>query len=143
MTSTVEETLARQGSCICFPRGISMWPILRNGIDSVLLVPVTQVKKHDAVLFRRENGQGVLHRVRTVGKDGYGMCGDGQWQVEYPVPREKVVAVVAGYYRREKFLPARSLRCRLYVLFWCKLQPLWLRRRLLALFKRARTEKHT
>ena len=46
------------------PRGTSMLPMLRPGIDSVVLRPLPEkLKKYDLPLYQRKNGQYVLHRV--------------------------------------------------------------------------------
>ena len=50
------------------PRGISMLPMLRQGVDSVVLSPLpSRLKKYDLPLYRRKSGQYVLHRVVEAG----------------------------------------------------------------------------
>jgi hypothetical protein len=79
----IREQLAAN-KCVKFsPRGTSMLPMLRQGIDRVILSPAPQkLRKYDLPLYRRENGQFVLHRVVKVGKT-YSCIGDNQFVVEH------------------------------------------------------------
>ena len=64
------------------PRGVSMLPMLRQGIDSVELSPVPEkLKKYDLPLYQRRNGQYVLHRIVKV-SEGYTCIGDNQFEPE-------------------------------------------------------------
>ena len=76
-------------------QGNSMRPFLRSA-DFAYLVPLgNTVKKGDIILFRRENGQYVLHRVYKIRPEGqYLMLGDSQVKAE-PVPRDRLLAKVA------------------------------------------------
>ena len=62
------------------PHGSSMLPLLKEGRDTVTLAkPAGKLKKYDIPLYRRENGQFVLHRVVRVG-DTYTCIGDNQFE---------------------------------------------------------------
>ena len=51
------------------PRGVSMLPLLRQGRDAVVLSPLPErLRKYDVVLYRRRNGQYVLHRIVECGR---------------------------------------------------------------------------
>ena len=63
----IQECLAAGQDVSFTPRGISMQPMLRNGQDSVVLSPVNKpLKKYDLPLYRRPDGQFVLHRIVAV-----------------------------------------------------------------------------
>lgn len=115
--------------------GISMYPILRHRRDTVELVKPAQLHRGDLVLYKRDNGQYILHRIITEPRDGgFICCGDNQWEPEQ-VHNEQVIALVDAYLRDGKRIPANSLGCRLYVWAWVGLFPvrrplLWIRRRL-------------
>ena len=67
------------------PKGISMLPLLRQGTDSVLLSPPpARLKKYDIVLYQREDGKYVLHRIIEVDESGmvYTCIGDNQFVKE-------------------------------------------------------------
>ena len=63
------------GNSISFkPNGTSMLPLLRQGLDSVVLAkPKNAPEKLDIVFYRRSNGQFVLHRAVNVKNGIYTM----------------------------------------------------------------------
>ena len=109
--------------------GSSMHPMLRSRRDKVILVPGV-AKKNDVILFRRDSGAYILHRIVRV-KDGMLVCsGDNQWQVEKIRP-DQVIAVVDSWYSKGKLKTPDSFFYKLYVCFWVGLLPV--RRPILAL----------
>lgn len=115
--------------------GFSMYPLVTNWRDSVLLTKADKIKKGDVPLICRPDGSYVLHRVVKV-KDGkFGLRGDYEQKIEYPVSPEGVVAVAKGFYRNEKFISCDSFGYRLYRAFW--MNTVWIRPvmlRVLAIF---------
>jgi len=89
------------GSRVAFtPRGRSMLPTLRDSIDVVYLEPATNPAKYDVVLYRRDSGQYVLHRIVGVASDGtFVLCGDAQFRLEYGIRREQILARVVEFKR--------------------------------------------
>ena len=83
------------------------------------------VKRCDVILYRRNDGSFVLHRVIGKGKLGYKLCGDNQLAVEYPVKPEDVVAKVTSFERKGKEYSVKVIWYRLYSFLWCWL--IWLR----------------
>ncbi len=108
-----------QGQTVRFmPRGISMLPMLRQGIDSVVLSPLPEkLKKYDLPLYQRKNGRYVLHRVIGV-SDTYTCLGDNQFVVEPGLMHEQMIGLVTAFYRGEKYHsvtePGYQLYCRLW-----------------------------
>lgn len=100
------EEQIKAGKTVRFaPRGTSMLPMLRQGIDSVVLKKAPEkLKKYDLPLYMRENGQFVLHRVIGVKKDSYVMRGDNQRVSEYGITKENILAVASGFYREDTFI---------------------------------------
>ena len=96
--------------------GVSMHPTLRHCRDRVELVPPPgQLRKGDLILYQRENGRYILHRIVTKPHNGVFYCsGDHQWEPE-EVRENQVIALVDAYIRGEKRIDVASLRCRLYV----------------------------
>ena len=106
--------------------GDSMRPMLHGRHDTVVIEPPSRpLKKMDIPLYRRPDGQYVLHRIVGVRPDGYVTCGDNRRRREYGVTDEMVVGILVGYYRGEKEISLSSWRYRLYVTFWCR--PYYLR----------------
>ena len=114
--------------------GNSMYPTFRNRADAVNLVPVNrQLKRGDLPLYRRENGQYILHRIVTKPKNGKFFCtGDNQWELE-EVTQEQVVALVDGFSRGGRPCRENDRRYRTWVALWMWLRPV--RRPLLYLGK--------
>lgn len=104
-------------------KGFSMRPYLRDG-DTVYLDPLRQpVRKGDVVLFLRENGQYVLHRVLRCLPDGsYLMLGDSQLTPE-PVKACQLRATVSRVRCGEQELLPGSPRWWFYEKPWRWLAP--------------------
>lgn len=116
--------------------GDSMYPTLRHRKDAVRLIPVTrELKKGDLILYQRESGQYVLHRIVTKPKNGaFICCGDNQWERE-PMETTQVVALVDGFTRGGKSVKESNFGYRLWIAVWVGFFPLrrpllWLRRSL-------------
>lgn len=118
--STFEEELRQQGYCTYFNVGTSMMPLLRQRKDLIHLVKSQgRLKKYDVPLFKRGNGQYVLHRVVRVEPDSYVLCGDNQIYKEKGVTDDQVIGVMEGITRNGRYIPVTSLKYRLYVRVWC------------------------
>ena len=112
------------------PRGISMLPMLRQGIDSVELSPLPEkLKKYDLPLYQRDDGHYILHRIVKVGET-FTCVGDHQFVVEEGVRQDQMIAIAVGFYRRGKYCSAESFGYRFYSRFWHWTRPLrylWMR----------------
>lgn len=112
---TIKAMLAEGRSVRLYPKGVSMLPMLRQNIDSVLLSPVKgKLKKYDLPLYQRRNGHYVLHRILKAGET-YTCIGDNQFTYEKGVRQEQLIAVVTGYYRDEEYRSVTDLRYKFYV----------------------------
>lgn len=112
------EQLDRGGAVTFTPRGISMYPMLRHGMDAVtLLTPPKKIKKYDIIFYRRNNGKYVLHRVVGTG-NSFTCIGDNQYCAEKGIMREQIIAVVSGFTRSGKEYSIDSLGYRLYCRMW-------------------------
>ncbi len=129
-----------QGKNVRFsPRGTSMLPMLRQGVDSVVFSPLPRkLRKYDLPLYRRKSGQYVLHRIVEAG-DSYTCVGDNQFELERGLGHEQMIALVTGFYRGDTYHRTDSLPHRLYCRLWHRSRPVrhlwrrakgWLRRRL-------------
>ena len=135
----MQERLAAGQTVRFSPRGISMLPMLREGIDSIVLSPAPpKLKKYDLPLYQRSNGKYILHRVVETG-DGYTCIGDNQFVFEYGVEHSQVLALVTAFYRGDRRWETSSVIYQIYCRFWHYSRPLrhfwrrgigWLRRHL-------------
>ena len=126
----IRQTLAEGRSIAIGPKGTSMMPLIRQGIDFVELSPLPgKLKKYDLPLYQRNGGQYVLHRIVKVGTS-YTCIGDNQFQLEPGVRHEQLIAVVTAIYRGEKRVPVTAFSYKVYCRFWHWSRPvrhLWIR----------------
>ena len=123
--SSFEEILADSGTLIYSNVGNSMFPLLHQGRDLLVIQKANgRLKKYDIPLYRRDNGQYVLHRVLHVKPDSYVLCGDNQWHKEYGITDRHVLGVLRAIIRSGKEIPIDSFSCRVYAHLWCDLFPL-------------------
>ena len=114
----IQESLNNGQSVRFSPRGVSMLPMLRQGIDSVVLSPAPEIlKKYDLPLYRRDDGKYILHRIVGAGTT-YTCVGDNQFQLESGVRRDQILALVTGFYRGGTLHSVNEPAYRLYCRFW-------------------------
>ena len=114
----IRETLAAGKKVRFSPRGISMLPMLRQGIDSVVLSPLPEkLKKYDLPLYQRDDGHFVLHRIVAAG-DTYTCIGDNQFDYEPDVRPDQMIALVTAFTRGDREIPVSDLRYRIYCRVW-------------------------
>lgn len=127
----IEQYIKEKGEFIATPVGTSMYPMLRNRRDTVYLVRYNGegLKKYDLPVYKRNNGQQVMHRCLGKDNEGYIMCGDNQWVLEHGIKDEQIIALAKGFYRDEKYIPNENKLYRLYYKLWSS--NLFLRRQIL------------
>lgn len=116
----------RQGLTVTLPvTGGSMRPLFFHKRDSVVLAACDphSLRKGDVPLYRRDNGQYVLHRIVRVCKSTYTLTGDAQHELEMGLPKENVLAVMTGFIRKGKTVDCRNVGYRMYVTVWLWLLP--------------------
>lgn len=121
MSKSIEESLKENGTHWQTTVGDSMEPMLHDRESAVQIVePTRPLKRYDLPLYRRPSGQYVLHRILRVKKSCYITCGDNRYSRER-VPKEWVIGVMAGYYKKGRYISEKSFKYRLYVHLWCDL----------------------
>ena len=114
----IREQLASGASVRIHPRGTSMLPMIREGIDSVVLSSVSEnPKKYEVILYQRENGQYVLHRLVKAGET-YTFIGDNQFEHEEGITHDQLIARVSSFYRGDKRISVDKLSYRFYCRVW-------------------------
>lgn len=114
----IRQTLAEGRSIAIGPKGTSMRPLIRQGIDFVELSPLPEkLKKYDIPLYQRPDGQYVLHRIVRAGET-YTCIGDNQFKKETGVERGWMIAQVAAVYRGKKRVPVTAFSYKLYCRLW-------------------------
>lgn len=114
----IEEQLGKGLKVRFSPYGSSMRPLIREGRDSVVLAPAPEkLKKYDIPLYRRANGQFVLHRVIKA-EETYTCIGDNLFSFEKEVQHGQIIAVVSGIYRSKRYYDVNNLFYKLYCRIW-------------------------
>lgn len=131
MEVTFEEILKEKGVLLYTITGISMLPLMRAHRDLIIVVPSQErLGKYDIPVFKRDNGEYVVHRILKVYDDGYGIVGDNQSELEY-VREDQIIGVVDRMERNGKTIPLRKTsehprlqwKYTLYVHLWCDVFP--------------------
>ena len=113
------EKAVERGHFVARPHGVSMWPMIRNGIDTVLIEPVYgRCEKNDIPLYKDRRGRYVIHRIIKVTDTGYVICGDGLYEKEYDITDKNIIGVVRGFFRKEKFISCEDKGYKFYVKIW-------------------------
>ncbi len=105
--------------------GNSMSPFLIHGRDTVFLSRMTRpARRGDALLYRRDNGAYVLHRVYAVKPEGYTMVGDAQTELEPGIRPDQIIAIVTRVTRKGKDLKPGTFWWNFFETIWLWLFPL-------------------
>ena len=125
LRSGIEEQLREQGVYVSTTVGWSMWPMLRNRRDRIILLPIgnERLKKYDLPLYRRPDGKYVLHRIIGVRDGKYIIRGDNTFTKEI-VPDEWILGYVSEFYRSDRHILTSSKGYRLYAAAWRWIYPM-------------------
>lgn len=115
---SIEQLIAKEGKSISSIAGFSMYPMLRNRRDTIVVEKVDRpLKKHDVPLYRLKSGKLVLHRILKVEQDHYIIRGDNTYVLEY-IPKENVIGVLKEFYRDKKRYDCKtSKKYKIYIFF--------------------------
>ena len=120
MAKSIEEIVEEKGYYATTPKGTSMFPLLNNKCNIIVVKPELPLKIHDVALYKRENGEYVLHRVLGKNEQGYIFCGDNQWKLEYGIKDQQIVATLREWYKKNSKHSVEDLHYQRYVRLWCK-----------------------
>lgn len=104
----IEEVIAEKGEIMTCSSGLSMYPMLRNRKDMVVIVkPESRPKRHDVVLYR--TGKKVLlHRIiKDLGSE-YIIRGDNRFNKEYGITESDIFGILKGFYRNGKYIDCKT-----------------------------------
>lgn len=120
--SGIEEMLSAQGYWVSTTVGWSMFPMLRDRRDSIVLYPADRpIRRYDVVLYKYGDNY-ILHRVLKIYPDHFMIRGDNCFVMEN-VPRTQILGVLGEFYRGDKKIDMQGLPYRLYVRIWRLLYP--------------------
>ncbi len=125
ISSSVENLIKDGAKVPIYVSGSSMNPFLvsRRDIVWVRACNLDDLKKGRIILFKRQDGRPVLHRIKSVLSDEVlKVNGDAQNWCEL-VKKESVVAVATEIERKGKRKSADSFSCKLMNVIWQLLFP--------------------
>lgn len=113
----IEQAIAENGEIMASTAGVSMYPMLRNRRDMVVIERVNRaLKPGDVPLYRLGSGKLVLHRILKVTDNGYVIRGDNLLDKEYNVKYDSIIGVLKAFYRNGKYYDCENSKSyKLYV----------------------------
>ena len=89
--------------------GSSMSPFLIHQRDSIRFrKPDRPLRRGDMVFYQRDSGQYVMHRICRVRPAGYDLIGDAQTEIEGPIRRDQIFALVTAVRRKGRWIGPRQ-----------------------------------
>lgn len=123
MEMHIEDVIKENGVYVSTTSGVSMYPMLRNRRDTIIIKPVAgRLKRYDVPLYRRGK-EYVLHRIVAVKPESYVICGDNCMKKEYNITDQQIIGVLAGFYRDGKEVDMNGWKYQLYCRVWVALYP--------------------
>lgn len=125
MFPLIVELLNNGQSARIVVRGSSMYPFLRENIDSVELTKTdfNNLRVGDIVMIRRNSGVYVMHRILKKEEKCFYMVGDAQQWIEGPLSSENLIAKVTAIWRKEKKILCSNKVWKLLSRIWLMLRP--------------------
>lgn len=122
---TLAEQLDRSGIIIHTNKGTSMLPLLRENRDLMVIrkKDTAYLRKYDAVLYLRDNGEYVLHRVLKVNTDSYWVIGDNCINGE-EIHDNQILGVLEEIVRGGKTIKVTDKSYRIFVRVWWIIYPI-------------------
>lgn len=113
---TFEEELEQSGKLVYPNVGVSMRPLIKQDRDLLIIEKAKgRLKKYDIPLYKRANGQYVLHRVVKVRENDYVILGDNCVSKEYGITDSQILGVLTSLVRNGKEVDFNSFGYKLYV----------------------------
>ena len=103
---SVLRELVEEGREVSFlVAGSSMSPFLAHQRDYIYFKkPDRELRKGDMVFYQRRSGQYVMHRIWKIKNDEYFMIGDSQKEIEGPLERDQIFALITKVQRKGKWI---------------------------------------
>lgn len=103
------EILKKDGFIAQLPVGTSMYPMLKQRRDTVVIRPISRpLKENDVLLYQRDDGVCVLHRLIKITKQGYIIRGDNCYYNEYNIEDRHIFGILEGFYKKDKYIDCQK-----------------------------------
>lgn len=104
--------------------GSSMSPFLTHGRDYIYFKqPDRELRKGDMVFYQRRSGQFVMHRIWKVKNGKYYMVGDAQREIEGPLDRDQIFALITKVQRKGKWIEPGNFWWEFFEHVWINIVP--------------------
>lgn len=104
--------------------GSSMSPFLIHERDSICFKkPDRTLRRGDMVFYQRPGGQYVMHRIYKVSAEEYYIVGDAQQDIEGPVKREQIFALITKVRRKGKWIAPGDFWWEFFEHVWIRMVP--------------------
>ncbi len=122
---SIEEQLELHSTIQIYPQGYSMYPMLIPGRDQAILTKAApeELRRGDVVLYRREDGMLVLHRLCRIRPEGFYMVGDNQTDLEGPLKGEQIRGRLTAFIRKGRRISVKNPVYRMAAGLWLFLRP--------------------
>ena len=125
MFAVVSEIIAQGQSTRITVTGTSMYPFLRDNVDSVEFSRANfdGLARGDIVLIRRIEGTYVMHRIIKATSQNIYIIGDAQQWIEGPISPDQLVAIVSAIWRKDKKILCTNRWWQIMSEVWLRLRP--------------------
>lgn len=105
--------------------GSSMSPFLIHARDLICFKkPDRELRRGDMVFYQRDSGQYVMHRICKVRPEGYYIVGDAQKEIEGPVRRDQIFALITKVRRKGKWMEPGDFWWEFFARVWIRMIPI-------------------
>jgi signal peptidase len=121
----IKEIIEKGGSTRITVTGMSMYPFLRDKIDSVVLSRhnFSDIQIGDIVMVINGSGEYILHRVIRKKTNSLFLAGDSQKEQEGPFFPESIIALVTSVWRNERQIKCSSIWWKILSFMWIAIRP--------------------
>ena len=116
-----EDIITFDGVLVYTAKGTSMLPLIKESKDIITIAkPTRNYKKYDAVLFKRTNGQYVLHRIVGYNKKHhtYILVGDNQYHREKGIREYQIFGLLVSINKGKRQIKNTDFKYKLYAHLW-------------------------
>lgn len=114
----IEDLLKKGEELVLLPVGVSMLPMLKHRKNQIIIEsPKNPLMENDVVLFKRKNGQLVLHRIIRINNGEYIIRGDNCLDSEFGIQHNQIIGILKGFYKGPIYVDCdKNLIYKIYVI---------------------------
>ena len=117
--SSFEQVIEERGELVYTHVGASMYPLLKPRDLLIIKAVDRKPRRLDIVLYKRDSGKYVLHRILKVRKDDYVISGDNCLDKEEGITDRHIFGMLTDIVRNGRTVSVYSFGKRVYAHLWC------------------------